>query len=338
MRPELQPLWDVGVDVDFHCYMIDQILEPLRQAFPQVADIRSILGLQRLATVNLGRGVWTSCVLSLLPTASHDDVARRASALVAMPSLRRITIDLAQLTEYEWFDDAPSFEYDDAPFPAAVGRQLWSALAASHVLDVTLLGGNLLATPDGVRSAIQFLAHRPLRRLCLDDVQHKADHVAALVTAVRDCTTLSAIELSYDLMFLPAFLSAPLPRHLRRLRLFVSSMPVRSESDWCDISAISIELVASGIADSALTHLSLAVDRLDDRGVATLLLTALEKMPCLTHLELFHVRHGPLLNAVLATHATRIAALASMQLHGLEALESQESDVEPMDMFGAADY
>ncbi|KDO18737.1 hypothetical protein SPRG_15906 [Saprolegnia parasitica CBS 223.65] len=117
---------------------------------------------------------------------------------------------------------------------------------------------------------------------------------------MRNCSTLSTIELSYDLSLLPAFLPMPLPRHLHRLRLFVSDEPYHPKSGWFKITALPVRsvahFVATAIDGSALTHLSL------------------DKLRRLTHLELLNVQ----------------SALGSLRL--------QEQPVDTCDMFGESDY
>ncbi|EQC25372.1 hypothetical protein SDRG_16781 [Saprolegnia diclina VS20] len=331
--PELQPLWAMGVDVAFQ-YMYDDDIARLRDAQPLLVDVDAF-GFQECATVNVAKGVWTGCMLRLSSSSTQDGVAAMARAVATMPSLRHVTLNLSQVS-CVLESDPPEFEYFAAPFPAALEPYVWTALSPSHLVDVTILGGDLLATTKGVSSAIQWLASRPLRRLCLSDVRVAAHDVDALVTAMRNCTTLSTIELSYDLTLVSAFLSAPLPRHVRRLRLFVSDEPYHPKSGWFKITALPVpsgrlaHFVATAIDGSALTHLSLDVHRLGNDSVAAIVSTALQKMPRLTHLELLNVPSGPHLGAVLATNATRIQALESLRL--------QEQPVDSFDMFGASDY
>ncbi|KDO18733.1 hypothetical protein SPRG_15902 [Saprolegnia parasitica CBS 223.65] len=309
--PELEPLWAMGVDVVFK-FPCDHCVDCRRLVPRHLADMQAF-GFQCSATINVARGVWTSCVIRLLPSSTVDDVKRYTSAVAAMPSLRHVIIDLSQIA-YTLEFIPPQYEHRADVFPAALEPHVWSTLSPSHIRDVTILGSNLLATTKGVRSAIQWLSSRPLRRLCLAEAKVDAHTVTAFVTAMRDCTTLSTIELSYDLVLLPAFLSVPLPRHLRRLRLFVSDEPYHAETGWHKITSLPVALVTTAIAGSALTHLSIDLDSLDDQSAAAIVSTAFKHMPCLDHLELLNVRCAPHLDAVLDAGAARIAALESMRL------------------------
>ncbi|KDO21959.1 hypothetical protein SPRG_12823 [Saprolegnia parasitica CBS 223.65] len=79
---------------------------------------------------------------------------------------------------------------------------------------------------------------------------------------MRNCTTLSTIELSYDLRLVSA----------------------RYHPD-----SVSYNIM----------RFRLDVQELDDQNVAANVSTALEQVPSLEHLELFNVRRGPALTAVL---------------------------------------
>ena len=338
MRPELRPLWAAGVDVAIES-MDERQVDGFCKAQPCLPDADIMCSLAP-ATVNIASGVWTSCTLSLSPSKSQDDILRMTSILASTPSLRRVTLHLSQITctrvmECEEYEHESAYWSYGAPLPAALEPHVWAALAASHVVDVTFLGGNLLATPNGIASAVQWLASCRIRRLCLVDVNVAAHGVGALVTAMRNCTTLSHLELSYDCTLLPALLSTPLPRHVRRLRLFVSDEPHSPNTICHKITALPVScgvahFLASAIANSALMHLSMDVHGCGDESIAAILSMVLTQLPDLAHLELLHFRRGPQLNLVLEAGAARLAALASVRFHELA------EDI--FDMYGTSDY
>ncbi|EQC25371.1 hypothetical protein SDRG_16780 [Saprolegnia diclina VS20] len=326
MLPQHEPLWAMGVDVEAD-YPRGCGVSCWRRVPPQLPAVQ---GSTRPART-VEKGVRTSSTVELSPSSTVDDVVRYASEVAATSSLCHVTINLSQI-EHELESWPAQYEYYTKVFPAALEPYVWSALSPSHIVEVAIVGSNLLATADGVQSAIEWLTSRPARRLCLAEAKVDAHDVTALVTAMRDCTTLSTIELSYDLVLLPAFLSAPLPRHLRRLRLFASEDPYHAETGWHKITSLPVALVTTAIAGSALTHLSIDLDSLgDDQSAATIVSTALERMPSLDHLELLNVRRAPLLNAALEAGAARIATLESMRMHEYQVLTA--------DMFGGgSDY
>ncbi|EQC25373.1 hypothetical protein SDRG_16782 [Saprolegnia diclina VS20] len=344
MNRKLRPLWDVGLDVEMG-YLNNQRFDRLRQLVPNLIDVDDVFGYgQDSARANVAKGVWTGCTIRLSLVRTQDDFARIATTMAAMPSLRELTLNLSQLAEAHPYYIPPEYIYHTAPFPASLEQYLWAALAASRILDLTLLGGHLVATTDGIASAIQWLTSRPIQRrvhrLCFDDVKVEANDVATLVTAMRECTTLSTVDLSYDRTLLPTFLSAPLPRHVRRLGLFVSEGRYYLDSVSLNITSLPVGLVVTAIAGSALTHLRLDVQDLDNQNIAAIVSTALERIPSLQHLELSNVRRGPKLTAVLEAGADRLAGLESVQLHELEVarIESPEPDVDAAGIFGTSDY
>ncbi|EQC29819.1 hypothetical protein SDRG_12365, partial [Saprolegnia diclina VS20] len=333
--PELRPLWAAGVDVTMESMDARQV-DGLCKAQPRLLDADIMCSLTPM-TVNIASGVWTSCTLSLSLSKSQDDILRMASILASTPSLRRVTLDLSQIAYarvMECEEHGEVYRSYGAPLPADLEPHVWAALAASQAVDVTFLGGNLLATPNGIASAIQWLASCRIRCLCLADVNVEVNGVGALMTAMRNCTTLSHLELSYDHTLLPALLSMSLPRHVRRLRLFVSE-PHSPDSICHRITTLSVpcgvaQFLASAIAASALTFLSIDVDGCGDESTAAILSMVLTQLPDLAHLELVRFRRGPQVKLVLEAGAARLAALASVRFHELA------EDI--FDTYGASDY
>ncbi|EQC42314.1 hypothetical protein SDRG_00053 [Saprolegnia diclina VS20] len=284
---DTQSLWGSDIDTYFRC---NKTIDAMRRVHKNVVDGISV-GWMAPATINIARGVWTSCTLYLQAKATALDIARLAAALASASALRAVSV-IAPQVRYTIETNPPMHVFGDVLFPPSLEPAVWRALLQSHVVDLRLVGGSFLATSDGVKRLIQWLSTRPVMRLHLSDVHVSAIDAAALATALRNCTTLRELELGYDKDLVPAFLSQPLPRHLRRLRLFKSepTSPHSRDITMADLDGRG-SLVVDAVAFAHLTHFSMDASNLDATDIV-LISTAALKLPRLSHLNISKTPRG----------------------------------------------
>ncbi|EQC25124.1 hypothetical protein SDRG_16994, partial [Saprolegnia diclina VS20] len=124
-------------------------LDALRRKHPYVQDGTAV-GWMAPATINIARGVWTSCTLYLQAKATALDVSRLTAALATAPALQAVSVITSQL-KYTIEMDPPEHVFHDDGFPTSLAPAVWRALLQSHVVDLRLVGGSFLATSDGVK-------------------------------------------------------------------------------------------------------------------------------------------------------------------------------------------
>ncbi|EQC42312.1 hypothetical protein SDRG_00051 [Saprolegnia diclina VS20] len=270
-------------DIDTY-FQRNESIDALRREHPHVQDGAAV-GWMAPATINIARGIWTSCTLHLQTNATALDISSLAEALMSAPALRAVSVITSQL-KYTLQMNPPLYVFHDDAFPTSLAPAVWQMLLQSHVVDLRLIGGSLLATSDGVKCLTQWLSTRPATRLHLSDVNVSATDATVLATALRNCNTLRELELDYDKDLVPAFLSQPLPRHLRRLRLFKSepTSPHSRDVTLADLDGRG-SLVVDALAFARLTHFSMDASRLN-LAEATAIVVAALQLPRLLHLDI----------------------------------------------------
>ncbi|KDO19250.1 hypothetical protein SPRG_15124 [Saprolegnia parasitica CBS 223.65] len=131
---DAQGLWTMDVDTYFQR---NESIDALRRERPHVQDGAAV-GWMAPATINVAKGVWTSCTLYLQAKATALGIARLAAALASAPRLRAVSVITSQL-KCTIEMDPPEYIFHDDAFPSSLEPAVWQALLQSHLVDLRLV-------------------------------------------------------------------------------------------------------------------------------------------------------------------------------------------------------